>query len=351
MTLFHRSGRSQQKDQSRRTFRPSFETQYRPAFEACTPILILCLVIAALGMPLSSNAEQGKGLGMWVWSNSSFLTEEARLQLVQFSVKHRITHLDVHTKMTHDSGKPILKDAEAFKALIALAGQHKITTAALRGNPKMFFSQNHERTLQELRAIVAFSETLPQDTLFKGIKYDVEPYCTKEWKAGRTPLYPMMHDYLTLLRKARSILDEEAPQLWLAADTPFWWDKDRFVLEFEGKRKRFNEHVQDLTDFITIMSYRRSTRKVLDCVEDERKYAQRIKKVIYPSLETIKLKQDPHVSFWGLPNEELWKVLPELLDAAERDPAIGGIMIHCYRSLFEKLTHHPPYVPEQETPE
>ncbi len=314
-------------------------------------ILIVILLAASFATPLSLNAEQQKGLGMWVWSNSSFLTEEARQQLVQFCIKHRITHLDVHIKMAHDSSSPILKDAEAFKNLIALAGQHNITTAALRGNPKMFFSDNHERTLQELRAIVAFSETLPQDTLFKGIKYDVEPYCTKEWKAGRTPLYPMMHDYLTFLRKARSVLAKEAPRLWLAADTPFWWDKDRFVLEFEGKRKRFNEHVQDLTDFITIMSYRRSCGKVLDCVEDERRYAQRIKKVIFPSLETGKLTRDPHISFWGVSKEEFWKVLPELMEAAKRDPAIGGVMIHSYRSLFEKLNHRAPYQPDQLTPE
>jgi hypothetical protein len=302
-------------------------------------------------MPLSLNAEQRKGLGIWVWSSSSFLTQEARQQLVQFCVTHRITHLDVHVKMAHNSSNAILKDAEAFKDLIALAGQHDITTAALRGNPKMFFSENHDRTLRELRAIIAFSETLPQDTLFKGIKYDVEPYCTNEWKAGRTPLYPMMYDYLTLLRKAGSVLDKQAPHLWLAADTPFWWDKDRFVLEFEGKRKRFNEHVQDLTDFITIMSYRRSSQKVLDCVENERRYAQRIRKVIFLSLETVKLQQDPHVSFWGVPKEEFWKVVPELLETAERDTAVGGVMIHCYRSLFEKFNNDPPNVPGKVTPE
>jgi hypothetical protein len=314
-------------------------------------LIIIWLFVSSLGMPLTLNAEQRKGLGMWVWSSSSFLTQEARQQLVQFSVKHGITHLDVHVKMTHDRIKPVLKDAEAFKELIALAGQHNITIAALRGNPKMFLSENHERTLGELQAIIAFSKTLPEDTLFKGVKYDVEPYCTKEWKAGRAPLYPMMYDYLAFLRKARSILDEEAPHLWLAADTPFWWDKDRFVLEFEGKRKRFNEHVQDLTDFVTIMSYRRSARKVLDCVEDERRYAQRIRKVISPSLETVKLKQDPQVSFWGVPNEEFWQVVPELLETAERDPAIGGVMIHCYRSLFEKLTNNTPDVLTQVPPE
>jgi hypothetical protein len=288
---------------------------------------------------------------MWVWSSSSFSTQEARQQLIQFCVKHRIRHLDVHVKITHNGIKPVLKDAEAFKNLIVLAGEHHITTAALRGHPKMFFSENHERTLRELRAIVAFGETLPQDALFKGIKYDVEPYCTKEWKAGRVPLYPMMHDYLTLLSKARALLEEEAPHFWLAADTPFWWDKDRFALEFEGKKKQFNEHVQDLTDFITIMSYRRSSRKVLDCVEEERRYAQRIRKVIFPALETVQLKQDPHVSFWDVPNEAFWKVVPELLEAAKRDPAIGGVMIHCYRSLSEKLNSNFPRQPAQVPPE
>lgn len=351
MSFVRRSDRREEDGRSSRKYRPPVGIQLRSTVEAPIRVLIIWLLIATLGMPMSLNAEQKKGLGMWVWSSSSFLTQEARQQLVQFCIKYRITHLDVHIRMTHDSSKWILKDAEAFKDLIALAGQHNITTAALRGNPKMFFSENHERTLRELRAIVAFSETLPRDTLFKGIKYDVEPYCTKEWKAGRTPLYPMMHDYLTFLRKARSVLDKEAPHLWLAADTPFWWDKDRFALEFEGKRKRFNEHVQDLTDFITIMSYRRSSRKVLDCVEDERRYAQRIKKVIFPSLETVELTRDQHISFWGVPNEELWEVVPELLEVAKQDPAIGGVMIHCYRSLFEKLNNDTPHKAGEVTPE
>ncbi len=346
------SDKREEAGRSREKHRSPVENYSRYPRKAPTcMVIIMWLLVSSLGLPLTLNAEQRKSLGMWVWSSSSFLTQEARQQLVQFCVKHRITHLDVHVRMTHDSITPVLKDAEAFSDLIILAGQHHITVAALRGNPKMFFSENHERTLRELQTIIAFSETLPQNTLFKGIKYDVEPYCTKEWKAGKTPLYPMMHDYLSFLRKARTVLEEKAPHLWLAADTPFWWDKDRFALEFQGKRKRFNEHVQDLTNFITIMSYRRSSRKVLDCVEDERRYAQRIKKVIFLSLETVKLEQDPHISFWDVPNEEFWKVVPQLLEAAERDPAIGGVMLHCYRSLNEKFSNALPYRPGQVMPE
>jgi hypothetical protein len=39
------------------------------------------------------------------------------------------------------------------------------------------------------------------------------------------------------------------------------------------------------------------------------------------------------------------------LEAAERDPAIGGVMLHCYRSLSEKLNRNTPYQPEHVTPE
>ncbi len=334
--------------QGKRNRQAAAGVQLRSALAAFACILTgISLFVAILATPMSSNAEPAKGLGMWVWSNSSFSTREARQQLVDFCVKHRIRHLDVHVKMSRDSDKPILQDAEAFKDLILLAGQYNITTAALRGHPKMFLSKNHDRTLRELRAIIAFGETLPGDAQLKGIKYDVEPYCEKDWRAEGTTIGDAMRDYLAFLLKARSVLNEEASRLWLAADIPFWWDKDEFILEFEGERKRYNEHVQDLTDFIVIMSYRRSVREVLASVEGERKYAERIHKVIYPSLETIQLQQDPHISFWGVPNEEFWKVIPQLLKAAEGNPAIGGVMIHCYRGLVEKFSKGLPNKPVQ----
>lgn len=223
-----------------------------------------------------------------------------------------------------------------------MAGKHQITSAALRGDPRMFFAEKHQQTLHELQAIIDFSTSLPDDALFKGIKYDVEPYLTKEWKEKGKTRETVMRDYLVFLRKARLVLQDRAPRLWLAVDTPFWWDNDEFILEFEGSRKRFSEHVQDLTDFIAIMSYRRSPQGVLACVDGERRYAKRIKKTIFPSLETIKLKQDPHLSFWDVPPEEFWNVVPQLLEAARADPAIGGAMLHCYRSLLEKFKKNLP---------
>jgi hypothetical protein len=249
---------------------------------------VICLLAAMFAIPIPTHAASTKVLGMWVWSQSSFSTEEARQKLVLFCVDNHINHLDIHIDMSGDGEKTILQDAAALKDLIQLAGQYDITTAGLRGSPKMFFSESHDRTLQELGAIIAFHKSLPADSLFEGIKYDVEPYRTGEWKAKGSSLHTVMLDYLNLLRKARSLLHKEAPHFGLAVDMPFWWDKDEFVIEFEGSTKRFSEHVQDLTDFTVIMSYRRDVQKVLDCVKNERNYAEQMNKVIFsPHLKLL----------------------------------------------------------------
>ena len=142
---------------------------------------------------------------MWVWSRSAFSTQEARQRLIRFCLKRDIHHLDVYTRISPDLDQPTLQDAETFRELIVAAGKHQITIASLRGNPKMFFPENQEQTLRELRAIIAFSKTLPEDALFKGIKYDVEPYCTKEWKTVETTRQAIIREYLSFLRRARSL--------------------------------------------------------------------------------------------------------------------------------------------------
>ncbi len=293
-----------------------------------------------LSFPLASYAGSvghPAGFGMWVWSKSHFATETARQRLVRFCVKYGISHLDVQFTFHGADENERLQDEDALRDLVALASRHNITTAALRGNPRMFFAQNHEQSLRELSAIIAFSNSLPEKSRFKGIKYDVEPYLTKEWKAKGEALNTIMRDYLAYLRKAKTALREQAPGLWLAVDTPFWWDKKEFALTFEGSNKRFSEHIQDLTDFVVVMSYRRSAAKVLGVTADEMGYAKRIGKVILLSLETNELKHDQHISYWGLPKEDLLATVSELSKSSRENPVIGGLMVHSYRGLLEKL--------------
>ena len=300
-------------------------------------MLIFFLFALAFACPRELKAETTDGLGMWVWSGSSYSTESARQDLVRFCLRHDIRHLDIHGNLVWAGGDPLLEDSQGLREMILLAGHHRITTAIIRGEPRMFFLQNHDRAMRELRAILAFSRTLPSGARFKGIKYDVEPYGTQEWKGGGTARESIMRDYLEFLRRAHSVLDEEQPGLWLAADTPFWWDRDEFILSFNGQRKRFSEHVQDTTDFIAIMSYWRNPERVLASVEGERSYAEKIRKFVHPSVETIQLKKDPLTTFYDAPLEDFWKTVHYLQERAKEDPSLGGVRIHCYRGLKDKL--------------
>jgi len=300
-------------------------------------IFSVFLLVMLFASPAAVNAQDTDGLGMWVWSHSSFATQESREELVRFCLRNHINHLDIHVEMSWNGNRPTLRDPEALKELLILTGQNNITTSILRGDPRMFFAEKHEQTLEELRAIVAFGQTVSEEALVTGIKYDVEPYSTKEWKAGGISRRSVMNDYLSFLPKARQILDEETPHWLLGVDTPYWWDRDEFVTEFDGRRQRFSEHVQDLTDFIVIMSYWRDPRKVLASVEEERKYARRIEKLVYPSLETIPLKQTPDITFWEVPTDEFVKTVLQLQEEAKKDPTLGGLRLHCYRSLRQKL--------------
>jgi hypothetical protein len=74
---------------------------------------VVYFLAIALALPMSLWAAPVKGIGMWVWSESSFSTNEARQRLVQFCVKHHISHLDIHIQITRDDEIPILTAARS----------------------------------------------------------------------------------------------------------------------------------------------------------------------------------------------------------------------------------------------
>src|SRR5512135_619197 len=107
-------------------------------------LLLLLLLSAMLASPRGVQADGTDGLGTWVWSQPAWATEETRRELVQFSLRHGIGHLDIHSKIEWEGGRPVLETPSALRELIFLAGQNQISTAILRGAPRMFLLDNHE---------------------------------------------------------------------------------------------------------------------------------------------------------------------------------------------------------------
>ena len=275
-------------------------------------------------------------LGMWAWKQAHFDTAQARTEMLDFCKQEGISHIDQHVSI-HGG---VIKNADALKCLIAQAAQRGITVNALRGDKAMFLANNFERTLNGIKALVAFNRTLPEEAKLLGIKFDVEPYLTAQWKAGGEQRDRVILEYLNCLTRARAHLKIHSPGLELAVDVPFWWDKDEYTVNFEGNIKHFVHHIQDCVDWLGIMSYRREAGKIIRLVEDEIAYAskQELARSIAPSMETSNIKgKDAHISFGGVPSQQFRLALAALRATYADNTNVRCIMLHHYGSLHNYL--------------
>ena len=271
-------------------------------------------------------------LGMWAWKQTHFDTAKARSEMLDFCEQEGISHIDQHV-VIH---KSIITNSDALKCLIVEAAQRDITVNALRGDKAMFLADNHELTLNAIETLVAFNRTLPEEAKLLGIKFDVEPYLSAQWKAGGEQRDRVIMEYLNCLTRARAYLNTHSPKLELAVDVPFWWDKDEYMVNFDGSIKHFVHHIQDCVDWLGIMSYRREAGKIIRLVEDELKYALKHELAcsIAPSMETSNIKgKDSHISFGDVPSEQFRVALASLRSTYADNSIIRCIMLHHYGSL------------------
>lgn len=303
----------------------------------CTIVIVMAIVLLS-GTQGAADEDSKPGLGMWVWPQTAFDTAVAREKLLTFCAKEGITHFDQHISIEKGSSDPSVENADALAMLVVAARKQGVTVNALRGSGDMFFADNHEQTLRELRALIAFDKRLPAEARLSGVKYDVEPYSTEEWKAGGESQKKVILDYLSFLRQAKALLKEEAPHLKLCVDVPFWWDKREFAVRFGGHEKLFIQHIQDQTDYIGIMSYRPNWQAVLECVERELAYAEEIGKAICPGLETGEIKgEESWISFWNQPQSAFRQTVSQLQEKLSGNQSVRCIMLHHYSSLVVYL--------------
>lgn len=287
---------------------------------------VLCLATCAAG------EDKKPSLGMWSWKPSHFETATARNEMLEFCQKEGVSHVDQHVSIKDGA----IENADALKQLIVRAAKQNISVNVLRGDKEMFLADNHQRTLTDVKTVVAFNSTLPEDAKLLGIKFDVEPYLTSQWKAGGEPREKLMLDYLEFLVLAKGYLKEHASEFELAVDIPFWWDESGYEVTFQGDRKLFTYHILDRVNWGCVMSYRRDPNAIAELVSKEVDYAAKSdrNRMIAPAMETGNhLREESHISFAGVPPEQFRSALASLRSKYADNPQVRCVMLHHYGSL------------------
>jgi len=139
------------------------------------------------------------------------------------------------------------------------------------------------------------------------------------------------------------------PDLPIKFDIPAWYDmKPNLAVDFAGSTKLLNEHIQDIADEVVLMSYRRTPtgkNSVEELGRNELAYAAGKGRKLSLALETIKLKEDPQISFFGLPPEQFRAAVHEIFRVHAGKPGFGGVYLHHYDSLKTYLVGSEPLFP------
>lgn len=278
----------------------------------------------------------GTKIGMWVWQREYVVDLWERTLMLDFCRSHGIGSIfvQVHFDKTEQDDY-VFADPQAWHDLLVMADALGIRVEALDGAGNMAFAVNRADTISRLKAVLDFHVAQPPSARFSGIHYDIEPYTTFRWKSGEHREIAV--ELLETLSDLRKMVSEADPSLTFANDIPFWYDGDeQFLIEFNGTEKYLNEHIQDISDFIGIMSYRTQMtggNSTSEITIGELEYGAKIGRPVYLSLEAAELPDTPHISFHGKSAVDVASAVRELGEALKYDSSFGGVFLHDYKSL------------------
>ena len=121
---------------------------------------------------------------------------------------------------------------------------------------------------------------------------------------------------------------------------PFWFDGIEDV-EWNGQRRKLNEFVQDIYDYVAIMDYRNvaeGSDSIVSLALDELDYADRINKKVMIGIETLKTTPEK-VTFFGKGGIYFEEQLALAESAMTQHQSFGGFVVHhlkSYRLLVEE---------------
>lgn len=317
-------------------------------------LLLITLVTAFAGgciiqQPQPQPLESKPGLGMWVWEPRQIADEAEQDKLIQFCREQGVNRLLVQVHLVPGSverGAPALEYPAQLRRLMIVAALEGIRVEALDGSPEMAKAQNRDNVLAVLEAVLAFNRTLPVKSRFVGVHYDIEPYLLADWNTDRRA--ELMRDNLVLMALVRERLRNESPSMSLGASIPFWYDEkdnlgNSYTLEFQGQTKNFHQHLQDLTDYVAVMAYRKNAlgeNSITHHVQSEVTYADQIGRGVFVGVETNRLAETPDITFYGVSPEYFWSEKRLVDQTMGGRPGYAGVFVHSYEG-FVRLVEKP----------
>ncbi|WP_157272579.1 Ig-like domain-containing protein [Paenibacillus daejeonensis] len=293
----------------------------------------------------------GQDRAMWIWEPESYkllLNSGSRAVLESFigdttfdSAPVTTLYLAVGSYAGH---RALEEQVEQLKSFMRWAHARNLQVHALvaGGTSPAYmgaYERYHHHAVREMEQIVNYNLAVAPNERFDGINVDIEPYISPDFKDSSKFL---QIEYLNGLQKLIDRRDAAGINLPFGPAIPKWYDtSDQGAdITWNGETKWLSEHIQDISDYISIMDYRDTadgTAGIIAGAVGEIAYAELIGKPgsVVVGVETLDIANsgDPEtITFWEEGRLHMETELDKVYTAFDPSPAFGGIAVHHYDS-------------------
>lgn len=202
------------------------------------------------------------------------------------------------------------------------------------------YREFHDTAIRHFEQVLNYNIASGPDERFDGVNVDIEPYISPDFSA----LYPSLQiQYLEMTEKMIERRNAAGLNLPYGPAIPKWYDSsDRAKdIAYNGQTKWLSEHVQDLSDYISIMDYRDTadgSAGIIEGARGEIAYANAIGKpnsvVIGVETKDIANSGDPEtITFREEGRTAMEAELDKVYAAFGSEPSFGGIAMHHYDTI------------------
>ncbi|MFC1746670.1 hypothetical protein ACFL35_21945 [Candidatus Riflebacteria bacterium] len=274
---------------------------------------------------------------MWLWDTDRFLHSELeRRELFAFS------------KYPPAGGEPVKtiyfsanlhNNPEKLAEFIKQAHSHGLKVEYLSGDSNWAYDRLKDGK-GVVDAFVDFQKSLPADAQFDGMQLDVEPHDNAKWNYQNKTSEENQQawkNYIELLKysreKIRSVEKQTGKKLVLGAAIPDWFDHG--VTD--------HKQVQDILDYVAMMSYHDSGETTLARVQEELDYANEIGKKVVVGAETLDLgEKRNNITFAEEGLIKMEDELSKITTPLKQNSSYAGLAIHYYTS-YRNLSNFDEY--------
>lgn len=289
----------------------------------------LAILTLTLALPASASSVRASR-SVWIWEPETFrLLDDAgyRAKVIRFL---RQRHVDrVYLYADEYKGRNAIRETpELYRSLVRELRGKGIDVHALLGSYYLktetyVLPENQKAARAMLRRVLTYNDTSKSPERFTGAHFDVEPHMLEAWTTDRLELSVL---FLERLDEWMTIADKSG--LEVSAAVPFWLDG--YEVEWRGRLRRMNEHVQATVDVIVLMDYRDKADGrdgILRHAEDEVHWAAAHGKKVVIGLETGE-SEPSKVTFRQEGNAALSRELKKVEKTLAGNKAFAGFAIH-----------------------